>query len=116
MILQIEDAGKTGAGKIRLAPGAVFPLLLDEIGNGLGDGGVVDAGAGEKADETPRGLRSSARALAFGERLVITAQGFAEAAVGFLHGAKPGDSALAVIARCERNGFERTQDAAATVN
>src|SRR6266478_548013 len=112
MILQIEDAGKTGAGEIRLAPGAVVPLLVDEIGNGFGDRGVVDVSAGEKADETPSGLRSGARALAFRERLVIAAQGFAETAVGLLHGAKPGDGPLAVIAGCERNGLERTQDAA----
>src|SRR5882672_3635839 len=116
VILQIEDAGKTGASEIRLAPGAVFTLLVDEIGNGFRDSGVVNACAREKANETPSGLRSGARALAFRERLVIAAQGFAEAAVGLLHSAKPGNGALAVIARCERNGSERTQDAAAAVN
>src|SRR6266849_9462895 len=116
VIFQIEDAGKTCAGEIRLAPGAVFPLLMDEIRNGFGDRGVVDVIAGEKPDETPSALRSGARALAFRERLVIAAQGFAEAAVGLLHGAKQGDGTLAVIARCERNGLERAQDAAAAVN
>src|SRR5882672_792306 len=116
VILQIEDAGKTGASEIRLAPGAVFPLLVDEIGNGFRDSGVVDVSAGEKADETPSGLRSGARALAFCKRLVIAAQRLAEAAVGLLHGAKPGDGALAIIAGCERNGFERAENAAAAVD
>src|SRR5882762_8788118 len=116
MILQIKNSRETGAGEIWLAPGAVFPLFVDEIGNGSSDRGVVDVGAGEKADEAPRGLRSGARPLAFGERLVIAAQRLSEAAVGLLHGAKPGDGALAVIARCERNGFERAENSAAAVN
>src|SRR6267142_2035661 len=116
MILQIKNSRETGAGEIRLAPGAVFALLVDEIGNGFGDRGVVDVGAGEKADEAPRGLRSGARALAFGERLVIAAQRLAEAAVGLLHGTQPGDGALAVIARCQRNGFKCAENSAAAVN
>ena len=68
MIFQVEDAGKTGAGEIGFGPGAVGLLLVDEVGDGFGDGGIVDAGAGEKSDQAPGGLRSGARALALGER------------------------------------------------
>src|SRR5882724_11835368 len=73
VILQIEDAREAGAGEIRLAPGAVLPLLVDEIGNGFGDTGIVEVTACEQTDEAPCGLRSGARALAFCERLVIAA-------------------------------------------
>src|SRR5882672_441486 len=41
MIFKIEDARETRASEIRLAPGAILPLLMDEIGNGFADTGIV---------------------------------------------------------------------------
>ncbi len=47
---------------------------------------------------------------------MIAAQGFAEAAVRFLHGAQPTHGALAIFFRGERNRFEGAQHAACSVD
>src|SRR5262245_39198860 len=38
MIFQVKNTWKTGAGEFRLAPGAVFLLTVNKIGDSLGDG------------------------------------------------------------------------------
>src|SRR6202521_6371292 len=116
MIFQVKDAWETRAGEIRLAPRAIFFLLVHEVGNRFDDGGLVDIRAREQPNQTPSRLRGRARSLPFCGRHLIASQRLAEAAVGLLHRAKPEHGALAVIARGQRNGFQGAQYTAGSVN
>src|SRR2546430_9256243 len=66
VVFQVKHTGETRAGKIRLAPGAIVPLLIDEVGRRLSDGGIADFRAGQQSDQPPSRLRRRARALPFG--------------------------------------------------
>src|SRR6267142_954743 len=106
----------TRAGEIRLAPRAIFFLLVHEVGNRFVDGRLVHIRAREQPNQTPSRLRGRARSLPFCGRHLIASQRLAEAAVGLLHRAKPEHGALAVIARGQRNGFQGAQYPAGSIN
>ena len=106
VVFQIKNARETGPREIRLAPGAIFMLLVDEIGNGFADSGIAGVRSRKQTDQSPGSLRCRAGALALGRRRFITSKGFTKAAVGLLHGAQPDHGALAIVARRQRNSFQ----------
>src|SRR5438270_133930 len=61
-------------------------------------------------------LRWRARSLPLQFGVVVGSDRFAKATILILHGAKPGDSALAIVAGAEGNGFQRAQHAACAID
>ena len=116
MVLQVKDAGETGAGKFRLAPGTIRFLAMNQVSHCFLDRRIFHSRAREQADESPRSLRGGAGALSLGGRQIVAEKRFAKAAVHFLDAAEPDDRALAEFSRGERNGFQGAQDPARSVN
>src|SRR5438552_18390195 len=68
VVFQIKNARETGAGEIRLVPGAFLTLLVDEIGNGLANRRMAGVGPCTQSDQSPAGLRRRTGALPFRRR------------------------------------------------
>src|SRR5207249_3608043 len=116
VVFQIKNARETGAGEIRLAPGAVLTLLVDEIGNGLANRRIAGVRPCKQSDQSPGGLRRRTGALPFRRRRFVTGKRLPEAAVGLLHSAQPDHGALAIVARGQRNRFQCAQHPAGSVS
>lgn len=53
VILQIEHARKSGAGKLGFAPRAIRILLMNEIGDGFLNGRIIRLCAREQSNQAP---------------------------------------------------------------
>src|SRR6266571_7873726 len=97
VVVDVEVAGESGAGVLRLVPAAVRPLVLGKPADAALDAAGPSAAGGrglaggQQREQRPRGLRGR-RLAAAGQRLVVIgAQVLAPAAVRVLMLLKPGD-------------------------
>ena len=116
MVLQIEDARKARSGELLFIPGAIGVLLFEQMPHSLRYGGIIGIRRSQQANQAPGSLRWRARSLPLQFGVVVGSDRFAKATILILHGAKPGHSALAIVAGAEGNGFQRAQHAACAID
>src|SRR3974390_526156 len=88
MVVQVEDARETGAGREVLVPASVVALAIEQVFDAVLHAETRRVAAGDQAQNGPSGL--GGRAGSGGEdALVVTLAAFAPAAVGVLNGAQP---------------------------
>src|ERR1700690_1693430 len=89
VILQIEDARKTGAREVVFTPRSVGVLLLYQVGRCPRDRRIIRIRARHQPDQAPSRLRRGAVALPLGGRRLIAMQRLAETSVGLLYLPQP---------------------------
>src|SRR6266850_1181078 len=110
MVRQIEDPGKTGAGREILVPGAIRALCFEQIFDPVMQAAARGVASSEQTGDGPRGL--GRRALSRREGAVVIARAaFAPATIGVLDGAEPLAGAqhmrLAVVFACRAQSPQR---------
>src|SRR5256885_6515481 len=89
VVLEVEDARETGAGNLRLVPGAIGLLGRKQITQPALHARPVQIAARADAHYPPRPLPSGARAAAFCRRIIVGGAGLAPAAVWVLATLQP---------------------------
>ena len=111
VVLQVEDARETGAGRFRFGPGAVGVLGANEVGHAGLDAGAVGVAEGAEAHDGPGGLGGGAGALAFEDGVVVGVAAFAPAAVLVLDAFQPvAGFEEPGLAQVQAEGAEAAQD------
>src|SRR5579862_1676217 len=115
MVIEVEVAGKAGAGEVGLVPAPVVPLRRGEPRNRSVE--RLSAGAcGLEREQRPRGLRRGRYAPRAPLPRAVGAQVLAEPAVLVLDALEPRDGAPYALVLGEPGGGERRHDGADAVD